>query len=174
LVKAVEAVMTVRLEIKPEIEASLNAQAAAVGVPLDEYLRNVIEDLARARAAPAANLALGRLYPREHLPGPRLRPGVPSSPTVRRSAVALCLPTMGLGVVRTAKSTGDKKHFFYEADRGSMVMTDMLKKFRGHYHLVKKQQRHREAVGVHPIRAVLVETTDTARGQKLMELVNHP
>ena len=87
---------------------------------------------------------------------------MPSSPTVRRSAVALCLPTMGLGVVRTAKSTGDKKHFFYEADRGSMVMTDMLKKFRGYYHFVKKQQRHREAVGVHPIRAVLVETTDAA------------
>ncbi len=65
-------------------------------------------------------------------------------------------------------------HFFYEADRGSMVMTDMLKKFRGYYHFVKKQQRHREAFGVHPIRAVLVETTDEARGKRLMELANHP
>jgi hypothetical protein len=33
-------------------------------------------------------------------------------------------------------------HFCYEADRGSMVMTDMLKKFRGYYHLIKKQQKH--------------------------------
>jgi hypothetical protein len=56
LVKAEEAVMTVRLEIKPEIEASLNAQAAAKGLPLDAYLQDVIEDLARAPAAPAANL----------------------------------------------------------------------------------------------------------------------
>ena len=55
-----------------------------------------------------------------------------------------------------------------------MVATDMLKKFRGYYHFVKKQQRHREAFGIHPVRAVLVETTDEARGRKLMELVNHP
>jgi predicted HicB family RNase H-like nuclease len=48
--------MTVRLEIKPEIEASLNAQAAAKGIPLDAYLQDAIEDLARAPAAPAANL----------------------------------------------------------------------------------------------------------------------
>jgi hypothetical protein len=65
-------------------------------------------------------------------------------------------------------------HFCYEADRGSMVMTDMLKKFRGYYHFIKKQQKHREAFGVHPVRAVLVETTDEARGKKLMELVGHP
>jgi hypothetical protein len=65
-------------------------------------------------------------------------------------------------------------HFCYEADRGSMVMTDMLKKFRGYYYFIKKQQKHREAFGVHPIRAVLVETTDEARGKKLMELVGHP
>jgi hypothetical protein len=48
--------MPVRLEIKPEIEASLNAQAAAKGITLDAYLQDVIEDLARAQAAPAANL----------------------------------------------------------------------------------------------------------------------
>jgi len=65
-------------------------------------------------------------------------------------------------------------HFCYEADRGSMVITDMLKKFRGYYHFIKKQQKHREAFGVHPIRAVLVETTDEARGKKLMELASHP
>jgi hypothetical protein len=65
-------------------------------------------------------------------------------------------------------------HFFYEADRGSMVMTDMLKKFRAYLHFIKKQQKHREAFGVHPIRAVLVETTDETRARKLMEMVTHP
>ena len=48
--------MTVRLEITPEIEASLNAQAAAKGIPLDAYLQDAIGDLARAQAAPSANL----------------------------------------------------------------------------------------------------------------------
>ena len=75
----------------------------------------------------------------------------------------------------TDRPVGDQlAHFCYEADRGSMVGTDMLKKFRAYYHFIKKQQKHREAFGVHPIRAVLVETTDEARGRKLMELVGHP
>ena len=65
-------------------------------------------------------------------------------------------------------------HFFYEADRGTMNMTDMLKKLRAYYHFVKKQQRHREAFDIHPVRAVLIETTNEARARKLMELVQHP
>ena len=48
-----EAVMTVRLELKPDIEANLAAQARARGVPLDAYLQGVIEDLARAKGGPA-------------------------------------------------------------------------------------------------------------------------
>src|SRR5208283_5349559 len=31
------------------------------------------------------------------------------------------------------------------ASPGSMVMTDMLKKFPGCYHFIKKQQKHRDA-----------------------------
>src|SRR5439155_26967161 len=65
-------------------------------------------------------------------------------------------------------------HFCYEADRGSMPLADMLKKFRAYYHLIKRLQKHREHFGVHPIRAVLIETTDEARGRKLMELVRQP
>jgi hypothetical protein len=65
-------------------------------------------------------------------------------------------------------------HFCYEADRGTMVTTDMLKKVRAYYHFIKKEQKHKEAFGVHPIRAVLIETTDENRGNKLMELVSHP
>ena len=65
-------------------------------------------------------------------------------------------------------------HFFYEADRGTMVITDMPKKFRGYHHFIKKPQRHKEAFGIHPVRAILVETTDEARGRRLMDLVSHP
>ncbi|HLK63282.1 MAG TPA: replication-relaxation family protein [Bryobacteraceae bacterium] len=65
-------------------------------------------------------------------------------------------------------------HFVYEADRGTMVATDMLRKFRAYYHFIKRQQRHKTAFGVHPVRAVLIETTDEARAKRLMELVHHP
>ena len=58
-------------------------------------------------------------------------------------------------------------HFFYEADRGTMTTTDMLKKFRAYYSFIKRQQ-HKEAFGVHPIRAVLVETPDEARGNEVL------
>jgi hypothetical protein len=65
-------------------------------------------------------------------------------------------------------------HFFYEADRGTMTMTDMLKKLRAYFHFIKRQQRHKEAFGIHPVRAVLIETTDEGRARRLMQLVNHP
>jgi hypothetical protein len=65
-------------------------------------------------------------------------------------------------------------HFCYEADRGTMVATDMLKKMRGYYHFIKRFQMHRQAWDVHPIRAVLIETADEDRGNKLMDLVGHP
>jgi hypothetical protein len=48
--------MAVRLELKPEVEASLNDQAKAKGVPLDAYLQKIIEDLARTKAAPAPDV----------------------------------------------------------------------------------------------------------------------
>lgn len=48
--------MTVRLELKPEVEAALADQAKAKGVPLNAYLQKVIEDLAHAPVAPKANV----------------------------------------------------------------------------------------------------------------------
>jgi hypothetical protein len=48
--------MTVRLELKPDVEANLSAQARARGVPLDAYLQDVIEEIARADAAGPASL----------------------------------------------------------------------------------------------------------------------
>ena len=53
-------------------------------------------------------------------------------------------------------------------------MADMLKKLRAYHHLIKRQQKQREAFGVHPVRAVLIETTGETRARKLMELVQHP
>jgi hypothetical protein len=81
-----------------------------------------------------------------------------------------------LFTLRFARRPSDNQlvHFCYEADRGSMPMADMLKKFRAYHHFIKRQQKHKEAFGVHPIRAVLVETTDEARARKLMELAEHP
>ena len=69
---------------------------------------------------------------------------------------------------------GRLAHFCYEADRGTMPAADLLKKLRAYHHFIKRQQQHRQAFGVHPIRAVLVETTDERRARKLMRLAQHP
>jgi len=50
-----KAAMTLRLELRPEVEENLAAQARARGVPLDTYLQGVIEDLARAATARPAS-----------------------------------------------------------------------------------------------------------------------
>src|SRR5260221_2090763 len=55
-----------------------------------------------------------------------------------------------------------------------MPMADMMKKLRAYFHFIKRQQKHKEAFGVHPIRAVLIETTDEPRARKLMDLAQHP
>jgi hypothetical protein len=55
-----------------------------------------------------------------------------------------------------------------------MTTTDMLKKLRAYFHMIKRQQRHKEFFGIHPVRAVLIETPDEPRARRLMELVNHP
>jgi hypothetical protein len=43
--------MTVKLELKPEVEESLVNQANTKGVPLETYLKDVIEGLAYTRPA---------------------------------------------------------------------------------------------------------------------------
>lgn len=68
---------------------------------------------------------------------------------------------------------GRTSHFCYEADRGTMPAADMLKKLRAYYHFIKRQQKHKDTFSVHPIRAVLIETTDEPRARKLMELARH-
>jgi len=39
--------MSVKIDLPPDVEASLAAQAALLGVSLDEHLRHVLEALAR-------------------------------------------------------------------------------------------------------------------------------
>lgn len=48
--------MTIRLELKPDIEAKLAAQERVRGIPLDAYLQNAVEDLARAEPASPASV----------------------------------------------------------------------------------------------------------------------
>ena len=48
--------MTVRLELKPEVEAVLADQAKSKGLPLDAYLQDMVESLAHAHMAPKQNL----------------------------------------------------------------------------------------------------------------------
>ncbi len=43
--------MTVKVELKPEVAASLHAQAAARGISVEEYVRQVIEDQAGVQPA---------------------------------------------------------------------------------------------------------------------------
>jgi hypothetical protein len=48
--------MTISLELKPEVEANLAAQARARGMLLDAYLQSVIEELAGTQTAGLASL----------------------------------------------------------------------------------------------------------------------
>jgi hypothetical protein len=48
--------MTVRLELKPDVEARLTAQAESKGVPLEVYLQSVIEELAQAQLTPSLRI----------------------------------------------------------------------------------------------------------------------
>ena len=47
--------MTLRLDLKPEVEAHLAAQARARGVTLEAYLQDVIEDLAGSETSDPAS-----------------------------------------------------------------------------------------------------------------------
>ena len=64
--------------------------------------------------------------------------------------------------------------FLYEADRGTLPTPDMKMKLRAHFHFVVKQKRRQQYYGVHPIRAVLVETTHETWGKTLLEAASDP
>ena len=48
--------MTIKLDLNPEVEARLVARARAKGIPLDVYLRNVIEQIVEDEGTPRASL----------------------------------------------------------------------------------------------------------------------
>ncbi|NOT02003.1 MAG: hypothetical protein HOP29_15420 [Phycisphaerales bacterium] len=57
--------MTIRLNLTPEVEARLKAQAAATGMSLDSYLHSLIEQAARSNASAATTVALLDAWERE-------------------------------------------------------------------------------------------------------------
>ncbi len=77
--------MTVRLELKPELEAALADQAKAKGVPLDAYLLNMIEELAQARVAPKHNIERFRAALDQLAQMGKNLPHLPSSAFTRES-----------------------------------------------------------------------------------------
>lgn len=77
--------MTVKLELKPDVEAALNDQAKAKGVPLDAYLQNVIEDFARAQAPPKLDVEAVRAALDKLAEMGKNLPHVPSSAFSRES-----------------------------------------------------------------------------------------
>ena len=54
--------------------------------------------------------------------------------------------------------------------QGTMPMADMLKKLRAYHHFIKREQKHKEAFGVHPIRSVLIEAPTETRPDALWNL----
>ena len=48
--------MTIKVDLNPEVEARLAARARAKGIPLDVYLRNVIEQIVEDEGTPRASL----------------------------------------------------------------------------------------------------------------------
>jgi hypothetical protein len=77
--------MTVRLELKPEVEAVLVDRARAKGVPLDAYLQDVIEDLAHATAPPSRNVERFRVALDRLAEMGKNLPHLPSSAFTRES-----------------------------------------------------------------------------------------
>ena len=82
--------MTVRLELKPDIEANLVARARAMGIPLDSYLQGVIEDLARGKDTPVANLQQFRATLDLLAEMGRSLPQLPSAAVTRESIYQDC------------------------------------------------------------------------------------
>lgn len=68
----------------------------------------------------------------------------------------------------------EKTHYyFYEADRKTMNVPKMNRKFRSHFHYVVKQKLHRADYGVNRIRAVLVESLDSGWANHLRTNARH-
>lgn len=69
----------------------------------------------------------------------------------------------------------EKTHYyFYEADRKTMNVPKMNRKFRSHFHYVVKQKKHQTDYGVKRIKAVLVESIDSAWANHLRINARHP
>lgn len=71
---------------------------------------------------------------------------------------------------------GDEKtqYYFYEADRKTMNVPKMNRKFRSHFHYIVKKKLHREHYQVKRIRAVLIESIESNWANHLRVNARHP
>lgn len=67
----------------------------------------------------------------------------------------------------------NRAHFFYEADRKRTATKKFKQKLRAHFHFIVRQRKHEEKYGIKRVRAVLIETTDTAWAEELREAARH-
>lgn len=67
-----------------------------------------------------------------------------------------------------------ERSFFYEADRDTMPLPKMRRKFRAHFHYCVVHKKYREHYEVPRIRAVLIEARTTARAESLLAAAGHP
>lgn len=77
--------MTIKLELKPEVEASLAARARARGIPLDAYIQSVIEQMAVEEGPPRASLEEFRATLDALAEGAEDLPALPSAAFSRES-----------------------------------------------------------------------------------------
>ena len=77
--------MTIKLELRPEVEESLAARARARGIPLDAYLQSFIEQIALGEGAPTASLEEFRTTLDALAEMGRNLPGLPSAAFKRES-----------------------------------------------------------------------------------------
>ena len=77
--------MTIKLELRPEVTASLAVRAQAKGVPFDAYLQSVIEQIAEDEGTPRASLEEFKATLDALAEGAEDLPAVPSAAFSRES-----------------------------------------------------------------------------------------
>jgi len=79
--------MTLQLELKPDVEANLKAQAASQGVALEHFALKVLEDQAASRPAKSGKLTVEGFNEmlRELAEGSETLPKLPTSAFSRES-----------------------------------------------------------------------------------------
>ena len=75
---------------------------------------------------------------------------------------------------RGAPEGQQNAHFFYEADRKTTSTKKFIKKLRAHFRYIARGRKHEEKYQIRRVRAVLIETLDTAWAEELRQAARHP